>query len=196
MTMKTKTLAAITGALAISVAYALEVQNYSVDGEHSSISFSVPVAGGLVHLQGRFNRFTAELNYVPNDYEHSSVKAVIDVASLDTGVPGRDHHTLDSEGFNAAKYPHITFVSKKIEKMGNGFDATGDLTLKGVKKEIHVLFHSTGSQTISKGVTLLGFEGSFSINRRDYGMKWEMPHNPSWIGDDVEVHISVLARPS
>jgi polyisoprenoid-binding protein YceI len=42
----------------------------------------------------------------------------------------------------------------------------------------------------------MGFEGSFKLNRRDYGMKWEMPNNPSWIGDNLTVQIDVLARPS
>lgn len=168
---------------------------YAVDSLHSNIGFSVPIAGGLSHMQGKFNKFSATIDYDPSNPGRSSVKATIDVNSLNTGVPGRDKHTLGLDGFYAERYPTITFVSKRVEKIDNGFKCTGDLTMRGIKKEIAIQFHQTGTRSAGEGVKLIGFEGGFKMNRRDYGLKWEMPHAADWIGDNVEVQISVIARP-
>ncbi len=168
---------------------------FSVIGLHSNVGFSVPIAGGLSHLQGKFSKFKASIVYDPSALSKSSVKATIDASSLDTGDLGRDKHTLGKEGFYVSKYPTITFNSKRIEKAGSGFRCIADLTMRGVKKEVVVLFHQTGSRNIGEGVTLIGFEGGFKIDRRDYGLLWEMPGSAGWVGDKVEVQISVIARP-
>jgi polyisoprenoid-binding protein YceI len=146
-------------------------------------------------MQGRFNKFKADIKYDPNNLTNSSVNATIYVTSLDTGVAGRDLHTLGKEGFDAARYPIITFVSKRIEKDGQGFRAIGDLTMRGVKKEVVMPFRVTGTRNLGEGMTLLGFEGGFKLNRRDYGLRWEMPGNLNWIGNEVTAEFSVLARP-
>jgi polyisoprenoid-binding protein YceI len=184
------------GAAIFAGAYAsIVAKTFVLDAPHSAVGFTVPIAGGLSHMQGRFNKFKAEIKYDPNNLPGSSVNATIYVSSLDTGVAGRDLHTLGKEGFDASRYPVITFVSKRIEKDGKNFKAVGDLTMRGVKKEIVVPFHVTGARTLGEGMTLLGFEGGFRVNRTDFGLRWEMPGSLNWVGHDVDVQISVLARP-
>ena len=184
------------GAAAVTVAFAVVAnETFVLDKPHSAVGFTVPIAGGLSHMRGRFNGFRAQIKYRPNDLTHSSVKATIDVATLDTGVPGRDKHTLGAAGFDAAKYPQILFASKRIEKSGQGFNAIGDLTMRGVKKEVVIPFHQTGTRTLGEGMSLIGFEGKLRLDRRDYGLRWEMPGDARWVGDLVDIDFSVLARP-
>lgn len=185
----------VAGAGLIATVWALAVHPYQVDSLHSSVAFGVPIAGGLSTLQGRFNKFNAVINYDPNDATRSSVKATIDVSSLDTGVAARDKHTLGKDGFDVEKYPTITFLSKRIAKDGEGFDCVGELNFRGIRKEITIHFHPTGSRSMGENQKLLGFQGTFKIDRRDYGMNWQMSHDNDWIGNVAEVQLSVLARP-
>jgi len=182
------------GAAALVLADAL-AGAYVGDTQHSQVSFSVPVAGGIAHLGGRFNRFDVSINYSPNDLSKAWVKAVIDVKSLDTGIPGRDNHTLGRDGFWAAKYPNIIFQSTKIVKNGTAFDAFGNLSLKGVTKPIVIHFRQTGTRPLGQKLSLIGFEGDFNLDRRDYGLRWQFPGSSDWIGYKIDAHISILARP-
>lgn len=184
-----------TTAVAVAAYAAVGPGTYSVINLHSNVGFSVPIAGGLSHLQGKFTKYSAAIVYDPSALSKSSVKATIDANSLDTGDTMRDKHTLGKEGFWTAKYPNITFVSKRIDKAGDGFKCTADMTMRGVKKEVVVMFHQTGTRNVGEGVSLIGFEGGFKIDRRDYGLKWEMPGSADWVGDSVEIQISVIARP-
>lgn len=189
---------AVAGVGTVVVATAIAsvfAKTYVLDTPHSAVGFTVPIAGGLSHMQGRFNKFKAEIKYDPNNLASSSVNATIYVSSLDTGVAGRDLHTLGKEGFDSARYPVITFVSKRIEKNGQEYKAFGDLTMRGVKKEVVMPFRVTGNKSLGEGMSLLGFEGGFKLNRRDYGLRWEMPGSLNWIGNEVAVQFSVLARP-
>lgn len=194
MTLKNAFSAVIVCSTTVLLADAL-VGLYVADTSHSQVAFSVPVAGGLAHLGGRFNDFEVHINYNPNNLSRSSVKAVIQVKSLDTGVPGRDNHTLGKEGFYASKYPTITFESTRIEKSGANFNAIGNLTLRGVTKPITVPFRQTGTRPLGEKMSLIGFEGQFRINRRDYGLNWQFPGSKDWIGNTIDISISILARP-
>lgn len=175
--------------------YTLAAHQYQVDSLHSSVTFAVPVAGGLSTLQGRFNKFAAVIEYDPDNAARSSVHADIDVSSLDTGVLARDKHTLGKDGFDIARFPNITFNSKRVFPSGDGFDCVGDLTLRGVKKEVSIHFRPTGSRTINEHQKLIGFQGGFKIDRREYGMNWQMAHNSDWIGNTADIQVNVLARP-
>ncbi len=168
---------------------------YVCDSQHSYIGFAVPVAGGLAHLQGQFTKYSVSIDYNPQNLGRSSVKAEIKTASLDTGIPGRDNHTLGKDGFYASKYPKITFESTRIEKAGSGFKALGNLTIRGVTKPITIAFRQTGTRPLGEKMSLIGFEGGFRIDRRDYGLKWQFPSSKDWIGNTIEVKLSILARP-
>ena len=195
MLITTRTLGVAVGAAVVVAAYAFAAQTYQVDSLHSSVGFTVPVAGGLSNLQGRFNKFTATIDLDENNPTKSRVAANIDVFSLDTGVEARDKHTLGRDGFDAAHFPTISFVSKKISKRGEAFDCLGDLTLRGVKKEVAIHFSPTGTRNMNQH-KLLGFQGNFTIDRRDFGMNWQMSHDTDWIGNRVDVQLHVLARPT
>jgi len=171
------------------------VTKYDIDAAHSNIGFSIPIAGGLSNVRGKFNEFTVTIIYDDKDVTKSSVDAMIKAASIDTGIEARDAHLRKPDFFDVEKYPEITFKSSSIEKKGKGFIAHGTFTMRGVSKEIAIPFTVNGVNTDAKtGKTTLGATGRTTVNRRDYGINFVRPDNPSFLGDAIEIELNLITR--
>jgi polyisoprenoid-binding protein YceI len=171
------------------------VTKYEIDSAHSNIGFSIPIAGGLSNVRGKFNEFTVTIVYDDKDVTKSSVDAVIKAASIDTGIERRDTHLRTPDFFDAEKYPEITFKSSRIEKKGKGFIAHGTFSMRGVSKEIAIPFTVNGVNTDAKtGKTTLGATGRTTLNRRDYGVNFARPDNPTFLGDEIEIELNLITR--
>ena len=171
------------------------VTKYDIDSAHSNIGFSIPIAGGLSNVRGKFNEFTVTIVYDDKDVTKSSVDAVIKAASIDTGIERRDTHLRTPDFFDAEKYPEITFKSSRIEKKGKGFIAHGTFSMRGVSKEIAIPFTVNGVNTDAKtGKTTLGATGRTTLNRRDYGINFSRPDNPTFLGDEIEIELNLITR--
>ncbi len=171
--------------------------NYEVDAAHSTVGFAVPILGGLSQVKGKFSDFTATIVYDEADITKSSVTATIKTASIDTGIERRDAHLRNADFFEVEKYPEITFQSKRVERRGKDFVAVGTFTMHGVSKEISVPFAKTGqfkNPAINKMV--VGFSATMMINRRDYGITYSNRANPTFIGDEVKIELSMITKPS
>jgi polyisoprenoid-binding protein YceI len=169
--------------------------SYEADKAHSNVGFSIPIAGGLSHVRGKFTDFTVSIVYDDKDVSKSSVKAVIKAASIDTGIEQRDNHLRTPDFFDAQKYPDITFESKSVMKRGKGFVARGTFTMRGVSKEIELPFTINGVMKDEKtGKTTLGVTARTTLNRRDFGINFARPDNPTFLGDVVEVELNVITR--
>lgn len=166
-----------------------------LDTDHSSVTFKVPMMGGISHFSGSFNKFKADIRYDSKNVGASTLTATIDPNSVYTGAEARDHELRAKAFFNVNEYPEIKFVSTRVERRGKGFLATGNLTLRGVTKEVAIPFKMLGVSKDPRGNATYGFEGSLHINRKDYGLNWQMPKTTNWLGDDVEIDLSVLAEP-
>jgi polyisoprenoid-binding protein YceI len=173
------------------------VTKYDIDAAHSNIGFSIPIAGGLSHVRGKFNEFTVTIVYDDKDVTKSSVDAVIKAASIDTGIERRDAHLRNPDFFDVEKYPEITFKSSRIEKKGKDFVAHGTFSMHGVSKEIAIPFTVNGvSRDEKTGKTVLGATGRTTVNRRDYGVNFARPDNPTFLGDAVEIELNLITRPA
>ena len=171
------------------------VTKYDIDAAHSNIGFSIPIAGGLSNVRGKFNEFTVTIVYDDKDVTKSSVDAVIKAASIDTGIEKRDAHLRTADFFDVEKYPEITFKSSRVEKKGKDFIAHGTFSMHGVSKEITIPFTVNGVNTDAKtGKTVLGATGRTTVNRRDYGINFANPNNPSFLGDSVEIELNLITR--
>ncbi|MCA1632656.1 MAG: YceI family protein [Acidobacteria bacterium] len=120
-------------------------------------------------------------------------------ASIDTGIERRDAHLRTPDFFDAEKFPEITFQSKHIvrtgKKKGNQFIAHGTFTMHGVSKEIALPFTINGVRKDAKtGKTTLGATARTIIRKSEYGMNWARPDNPTFLGDDVEIELSIVTR--
>ncbi|RAJ06622.1 polyisoprenoid-binding protein YceI [Chitinophaga skermanii] len=121
-------------------------------GPKYNIAFSAGEVSGI------FKTFTGSLFFDDKDLAGSKFNVSIDVNSINTGNGLQNKHAKDVDWFDAAKYPTITFASKKFAKTGAGYTVTGDLTLHGVKKEISIPFTFANNT----------FAGTFQVNRNDY----------------------------
>ena len=186
--------AAVLVALAGSAATSSAADKYTVDPTHSSIGFAVRHMV-VSKVKGYFNEYTATILYDDKDITKSSAEVTIKTASIDTRDAKRDEHLRTPDFFDAAKYPEIAFKSKRIEKSGEGFVAVGDLTMRGVTKEIQLPFTFAGVVTDPWGNTRLGLSASTKLNRQDYGVSWSKSLDSGGlvVADDVEIAIEIEA---
>ena len=181
--------------LLVIPASAVAPVKYSVDANHSTVGFSVPILGGLSSVSGKFSDFSVTIEYDESDITKSSVEAVIKAASIDTGIENRDKHLRNADFFDVEKYPEITFKSSSVVKKGKGFVANGTFTMHGVSKEISIPFMRSGSfVNPANNKSSIGFTAHLDLNRRDYGMNWQHQTIKNWVGDVVSINLAVLVR--
>jgi len=182
----------LAGALAAGTVWAADT--YKIDRSHSSIQFAVRHLV-VAKVKGEFNEFAGMILYDDKDIMKSSVEVTINTASIDTKDPKRDDHLRGPDFFDAAKFPQISFKSKRIEKTSDGYAVIGDLTMHGVTKEITIPFSIAGVVTDPWGNVRLGLSAQTKLNRQDYGVSWskKMDSGGLVVGDDVEIDLEVEA---
>jgi len=171
------------------------VTKYETDAAHSNVGFSVPIAGGLSSVRGKFTDFKVEIIYDDKDVTKSSVTAVIKAASIDTGIERRDAHLRNADFFDVEKHPEITFTSTRVEKKGKNLIAHGTFTMRGVSKVIALPVTINGVTRDEKtGKTTLGLTARTTLNRKDFGVSYANPANPNFLGDMVEIELNIITR--
>jgi len=173
----------------------LAAEKYEIDPSHSNVNFTVRHMA-IAKVTGGFKTFSGTIIYDEQDVTKSSVNVTIKVASVNTGDEGRDKHLRSDDFFNAAVDSVITFVSKKIEKRGDSHVAIGDFTLRGVTKEIELPFTILGTIKDQRGNKRLGVEAKTTINRFDYGVKWDRAFEPGnlVVANEVTITLNLEAR--
>ncbi|MGT2461877.1 MULTISPECIES: YceI family protein [Sinomonas] len=145
---------------------------WRIDPAHTRLGFSTRHAM-VTKVRGAFNDVDGVINVDVDEPTNSSVSVTIKVASIDTRNAQRDEHLRTNDFFDAPHYPEITFVSKRIDQVEeNSFIVNGDLTIRGVTKEIAVPIEFIGIETDPFGNMRAGFEGSRRIDRKDFGVNW------------------------
>ena len=156
----------------MSTDYASLTGDYTFDVAHSSIGF-VARHAMVTKVRGSFNEFTGAATIDGDAPEKSSVQVTIQAHSIDTRNADRDGHLKGNDFLSMDEYPQITFTSTEIKQTGEtSFDVTGDLTIKDVTRSVTVPFEFEGSAKDPFGNDRIGFEGSTTISRKDYGITW------------------------
>jgi len=146
--------------------------NYTFDVAHSRIGF-VARHAMVTKVRGAFNEFEGSAAIDGDGPTKSTAKVTVKVASIDTRQAQRDGHLRTNDFLDAEKFPEITFVSTAIAHTGgNDFEVTGDLTIKGVTKSVVLPLEYQGAAKDPYGNDRIGFEGSTSITRSDYGISY------------------------
>lgn len=173
---------------------AAAADTYEIDPVHSKVGFSVSHMV-VSDVDGRFNDFAGTIMVDEQDPAKSSVEVTVKIVSIDTGNEKRDEHLRSADFLDAAKHPAITFKSTKVEKRGNGFAATGLLTIRGVTKTVTIPFTAAGPVQDMQGKTRRGFKGHLPLNRQDYGVSWSkrLDSGGLVVGDEVAVTLSIEA---
>ncbi len=181
--------------------------SWKVDYAHSSIGFSVRHMM-ITTVRGRFEKFTIdtqidedEINKIHNsnvltedDILNSHLEVQIETASINTNQPDRDAHLRSADFFNAEKYPVITFKAKRGEKKDDTHGKLiGDLTIRDVTKPVTLDVEYLGQATNPWGATAAGFEATTKINRKDWGLNWNVAlETGGWlVGDDIKIDITI-----
>jgi polyisoprenoid-binding protein YceI len=143
---------------------------WNVDVAHSEVQFKVKHLV-ISTVTGFFRSFNGTAVTEGDSFEDAQVEFAIDVNSVDTGQPGRDEHLRNADFFEAEKYPEFRFVSNSLKKeKGDVYKLVGDLTIKGITKEVELLAEYGGTERDPWGNTKVGFEVSGVIDRKEYGV--------------------------
>ncbi len=146
--------------------------NYNLDPAHSRLGFSARHAM-VTKVRGAFNEVTGSGYLDEENLSASHLEVTIKAASIDTRNPDRDAHLRSNDFLAMDEYPEITFRSTAVDKLDQErYAVTGDLTIRGVTKPVTIDFEFTGSAVDPWGNLRIGFEGSTTINRKDWGVNW------------------------
>jgi polyisoprenoid-binding protein YceI len=167
---------------------------WEIDSAHTSAQFAVKHLV-ISTVRGQLGKVTGTVHLDESDIAKSSVQASIDAAAINTREPKRDQDLRGPDFLDVAKYPTITFTSKKVEKVSDDtYKATGDLTIHGVTKEV-VLTVQGSPQPLKDpmGNVKMGGVATTRINRQDFGISWSKSLDGGGlvVGDDVDVTIDV-----
>src|ERR1700677_438074 len=143
---------------------------YTIDPAHSRIGF-VARHAMVTKVRGSFNDFTGSAVLDGDNPANATATVTIKAASIDTRNEQRDGHLRSNDFLSLEEYPEITFVSTAVKQTGDtGFEMTGDLTIRGITNSIIIPFSYEGFAKDPYGNFRVGFEGSTTINRKDYGI--------------------------
>lgn len=168
--------------------------SWQLDPAHSQITFSVRHMM-ISKVRGRFDSFSGSIGYDENAPSQTAVNIDIDAASVNTGNGDRDGHLQSPDFLNVGEFPTISFVGKRVdEKEGKKGVLVGDLTMAGVTKEVPVNVEFLGIQKNPfTGATSAGFTGNTTINRKAWGLEWNVAlETGGWlVGEEINVEVEV-----
>ena len=177
MFKRSLTTAALAAAIATPVALPTSAQAaeyvFDTEGQHVFIEWRIQHLG-YSWLYGRFNDFDGSFEYEDGQIEDASVEVSIDMASLDSNHAERDKHLRGDDFFAVGDYPQATFESTGIESTDDGFVITGDLTMRGVTKEIEIEAEKIGEGEDPWGGYRAGFLGTTTLTLKDFGIDYDL----------------------
>ena len=187
-----RTLIAAAAAVVFSLPAAAAPSQWAIDPHHSSAQFAVKHLM-ISTVRGEFHGVNGTVNWDDKDITKSTIDVTIDATSVDTREPDRDKDLKSENFFDVAKYPSMTFKSKKIEQAGAGkLKVTGDLTMHGVTKEVTLDVEGpTPPIKDPWGNTRVALNATTTINRQDFGVKWNknMDGGGVVVSDNVNITI-------
>ena len=182
----------------LAAAAAQAAQTYTIDKGHSEVSFQVRHL--VTKVRGNFGDYTGTITMDAAKAENSSVEFVIKATSINTANEKRDNHLRSPDFFDVANHPDITFKSTKI--VGGGasglYQVTGNLTMRGVTKEVTLPVTFLGETKDPWGNVKAGFETATRLNRKEYGINWNaaLDQGGFMLADDVDIQINLEVGPA
>ena len=165
----------------------IAAETYTLDPDHSAVVFRIKHLG-IANVFGRFHHPVGRFTFDPQSPHKSHIQVQVAAKNVDTGVVKRDNHLRSADFFNVEKHPLILFESRSVKaKDQNNFEVIGDITLLGNTRTVTVLVTQTGEGMDPWGKFRRGFETTFSIMRKDFGMDFMS----GAVGDKVVLTISV-----
>lgn len=172
----------------LSIPASAQLESWQLDPPHSAAHFAIRHMG-ISTVRGSFGKVSGTVQYDPAAPDKTVIDVTIDANSIDTRVEMRDKDLRSERFFNVEKYPTITFKSKKVEAAGSGkLKVTGDLTIKGVTKEVVLNVDGpSGPIKDPRGNEHMGASATTQVNRQDFGVS----ALPQGIANDVSITLDV-----
>jgi polyisoprenoid-binding protein YceI len=167
---------------------------WALDPVHSTVEFTVRHMM-IAKVRGRFADLEATVMEA-GDGSASSVEAVIQVASIDTRDEKRDAHLRSADFFDAEKHPEIRFRSTELKPTGHDrFEVAGELTIRGVTRPVTLDVTEQGRATDPWGGERVGYSARARINRKDFGLEWNVALETGGflVGDEIDIQIEAEA---
>ncbi|MEX1276223.1 MAG: YceI family protein [Bacteroidota bacterium] len=177
----------------MSVGHLVAQTPWRIDKAHSQIKFTVTHM--LVsEVDGIFKDYDVIVAATKDDFTDASIEATIKAASINTENERRDNDLRSDSFFNSERFPEITFKSTSFEKVGEKqYKIHGDLTIRDVTKKVTFNATNTGTLKTSRGL-LSGWKAELTINRFDYGLKYNRAIETGGLAVSQDVKITVTLR--
>jgi polyisoprenoid-binding protein YceI len=189
-----KFITSIATLIALALPLVASASTWNIDPDHSNVGFKVKHLM-VSNVKGNFDKHTGTVEINDKDITKSRVEVSIDTASINTNVQKRDEHLRSADFFDVAKYPTMTFVSKKVAKAGkNRLKVTGDLTLHGVTRQVVLDVEPLSKESKDPwGNIRRGTTASTRIDRKDFGLTWNkgLETGGVLVGDEVLITLEI-----
>jgi polyisoprenoid-binding protein YceI len=174
---------------------ATTVSTWQIDPAHSVVEFAAKHMM-VSTVKGRFGAVSGTLTVDEEHPERSSVTATIEAASVDTGAQMRDDHLRSADFFDVGRYPELTFHSTRVERVkGDDWKITGELTIRGVTKEVVLDTEFEGQILDAFGTQRAAFSATAQVNRKDFGLNWNgvIEAGGVVVGDKIKIELNIAA---
>ena len=166
---------------------------WTIDPAHSAVEFGVRHMM-ISTVRGRFAKVSGTLVLDDEDVTRSKVEVEIDADSIDTREEKRDAHLRSADFFEVEKYPKLTFVSRRVERSGDGLKVTGDLTIRDTTKEVVLDVEDLGRVKDPWGGDRASFSATGKLQRSEYGLKWNQALEAGGVMVSDEVKLIIEAQ--
>ena len=188
-------LAAVFYAVSLPFGAGVFAETYQIDPGHSTMGFAVKHLMVSI-VRGNFTTYSGAIQFDRANPESFNAEVSIDAQSINTNVSDRDKHLKSPDFFDVEKFSTITFKSKKLVPKSDGYDIVGDLTMKGVTKEMTIPVWISGPVKSPMGADVIGLSGEATINRQDFGVSWnkKMDQGGAVVDDNVKIIVEIEAH--
>ncbi len=164
---------------------------WNIDNGHSPIEFTARHMM-FTKVRGRFDEFQGTVNFDPENLTNTSINLEIETASIKTNDKNRDNHLRSADFLDVENYPKMIFASKRVEQKDDTHGTLfGDLTIKDQTREVSIDVEYFGLQKDPWGNTRAAFSGSTTINRKDWGLTWNVALETGGflVSDNVNINL-------
>ncbi|MFF5261859.1 YceI family protein [Actinomadura viridis] len=178
--------------MSIATAPGLTAGTWNIDPAHSEVTFVIRHL--MSKVRGSFTEFSGTVQ-IAEDLAASTATAEISMASIDTRHADRDAHVRTSDVLDVENHPTMTFATTGVRSEGGDHYLDGELTIKGVTRPVTLEVEYNGVGEDPWGGTRAGFSASTSINRKDWGIEFNIPlaGDKALLSDKVDIQLEVQA---
>lgn len=176
----------------------MATETWQVDSTHSEIAFKLRHLI-VAEIAGFVRRWHGTIAIDPEHLTRSSVQAVLETGSIETGDLERDQHVCSKEFLNVKEFPEIRFNSRSVKQVdGDHYEIVGDLTIRHATREVTVEVEDLGRTRDDKGALRAKFRAHATVNRQHFGLHWNQDLDTGGVvlGDKVDIKIAVEAAPN